>query len=1004
MTEPVESIDDAADPQQEPVSSVDASPARDFPIVGIGASAGGLAAFEAFFRGLPADADPGMAFVLVQHLAPDHQSMLAEIVRRYTRMPVCEVTDGMAVRVNSVHIIPPRWDMAVLNGTLHLLEPSAPRLQRLPIDFFFRSLAQDQHEQAIGIVLSGTGSDGAQGVRAIKSEGGLVLAQSPASTEFDGMPRSALATGVVDFELPPDEMFAQLMAYRGIAFGRPVPVPAADLPMPWSDNDLRKVFVLLRAQTGHDFSQYKASTIHRRIVRRMAVNQIDTLGPYVRFLQQQPTEVDALFRDMLIGVTHFFRDAEAFQVLQEQVVPALAASKPAGATLRVWVVGCSTGEEAYSLAIMLQEHLEAYQQTVPVQVFATDIDCRAIAVARAGVYPVSIAADLTPERLARFFTAEPDGSAYRVNKTIRDKVVFSEHDLIRDPPLSKLDLVACRNLLIYMNGELQKRVIPLFHYALNPDGILFLGGSESIGDFDTLFSALDRKSKLFRRRQDYRSGPRAALSHILLPASPPALAFAPHTAVRSPPMKPPLRELVEQALLQRLAPVGVLVNGQGDILYLHGRSGAYLEPATGEAGINNVLTMARDGLRRELSTTLSQVVATQQAARARGLRVRSNGHHTTVNLSIHPLALAPVAPVYLVILEEAPATDTDPPTPLALSAGSEVLAIDVDARIIALTQALRISDDHLHAANEELETSIEAVKISNEEMQSVNEELQSTNEELETSKEELQSLNEEMRTVNAELQNKVADLSRSNNDMNNLLAGTGIATVFVDHGLRILRFTPGASEIIHLIDSDVGRPVGHLASNLVGYDRLVADTQSVLDTLVRQEHEVRTTAGGWYAMRIQPYRTLDHVIEGAVITFVDISEAVRTREALRQANEQVRLAVVVRDASDAITVQDLAGRMLAWNPGAVRLYGWSEAEALALNLRDRVPPALYDDILAELHTLTRAEVPVPRPTQRLAKDGRLLEIWLTASILVNEAGQLYAIATTERLRRPGSTA
>jgi two-component system CheB/CheR fusion protein len=486
-----------------------------FPIVGIGASAGGLSAFEAFFSGMPADIDPGMAFVLVQHLAPDHKSILAELIRRYTRMQVFEVEDGMPVRVNCAYIIPPNHDMAFLNGTLQLLEPSEPRGRRLPIDFFFRSLAQDQHQLAIGIVLSGTGSDGTLGVRAIKGEAGMVMVQSPESTEFDGMPRSAIATGLVDWELPPAAMPAQLIAYVAHAFGEHSALIAEQTPS--NENALKKIFILLRAQTGHDLSQYKTNTINRRIVRRMAVHQLESIEDYVRYLQKTPAEVDALFRDLLIGVTSFFRDPQAFQALEEQVIPQIFDNHPPGSVIRVWSTGCSTGEEAYSIAILLQERMEALKQGWTLQVFASDIDRHAIAAARAAVYPASIAADISPQRLARFFTAEADGGAYRINKSIRDLLVFSEHDLLRDPPFSRLDLISCRNLLIYLGAELQKSIIPLFHYALNPFGMLFLGTSESVGGFFDLFSVLDRKAKIYQRQEDFAGKQYAALRRFLPP-------------------------------------------------------------------------------------------------------------------------------------------------------------------------------------------------------------------------------------------------------------------------------------------------------------------------------------------------------------------------------------------------------------------------------------------------------------------------------------------------------
>jgi two-component system, chemotaxis family, CheB/CheR fusion protein len=981
-------------------SAVAEKPDDGFPVVGIGASAGGLAAFEAFFSGMPTDIDPGMAFILVQHLAPDHKSILTDLIRRYTRMQVFEVKDGMRVRPNFAYIIPPNRDMAFLNGTLHLLEPAAPRGQRLPIDFFFRSLAQDQRERAIGIVLSGTGSDGTLGVRAIKGEGGMVMAQNPASTEYDGMPRSAIATGLVDYELPPAEMPVQLMAYVSHAFGNPP--RTAPVPPPRAENALKKIFILLRAQTGHDFSQYKPSTLLRRIERRMAVHQLETMDEYVKYLQQTPKDVEALFRDMLIGVTNFFRDPEAFKVIEENAIPRLFAGKPAGSVIRIWSAGCSTGEEAYSLAILLQERLESLKQNFKVQIFATDIDSQAIANARSGVYPASIAADLTQERLARFFGAEPDGSTFRIHKGIRDMVVFSEQDIIKDPPFSKLDFLSCRNLLIYLGGDLQKKLIPLFHYALNPGGFLFLGTSETVGGFDDLFSVLDRKSKLFQRKDDFQGTKRGVLGRFLprmMMRDEPLLQTVGRTAFSE---KLPLREMTEQALLQQMAPAAALVNGKGDALYLHGRTGQYLEPAPGEAGVNNILKMAREGLQHDLTIALHNALKTNKIICLPGLRVKTNGEFTRVNLTIRPVATGrPAAahePLFLVILEKANPFDPEQLQQGAPHATGEAggPATDEDARIAALKQELRAKEEHLQTTNEELETTNEELKSSNEEMQSVNEELQSTNEELETSKEELQSVNEELATVNSELQTKVTDLSRANNDMNNLLAGTGIGTVFVDHGLRILRFTPAASMFINLILSDVGRPVAHIVSNLVGYNSLVEDTQTVLNTLVPKEVDVRTTVGKWFKMNIQPYRTLDNVIEGAVISFVDITEMKRVKEALHKVAELFRLAVVEKNTNVAVIVQDLDGRILTWNPGAVRMYGWSEAEALAMNLRDRVPEGLREEASANIVKLGRAEIQEPYPTQRITKEGRVVEVRITATALANEAGQMIAIATTER--------
>jgi two-component system CheB/CheR fusion protein len=997
---------------KEPVTraSVELPISQSFPIIGIGASAGGLAAIEAFFSGMPGDVEPGMAFVLVQHLDPDHKSLLTELIQRRTRMQVSEVVDGVAVQVNCVYIIPPNRDMAFLNGTLHLLEPTAPRGHRLPIDFLFASLASDQQERAIGVVLSGTGSDGTQGVRAIKAEGGMVMVQSPASAEFDGMPQSALATGLVDFELPPAEMAAQLMAYVAHAFGRP-PRPASALA-PMRGDVLKKIFVLLRAQTGHDFSQYKPSTIHRRIERRMAVHQIGSMVSYVKYLQQTPAEVQALFNDLLIGVTNFFRDPDAFAALEEKAIPKLFEGKPVGSAVRVWCTGCSTGEEAYSMAILLQERLELLKASYKVQVFATDIDSRAIAVARAGVYPASIADHVTPERLARFFTLEPDGSAYRIHKGIRDLLVFSEQDVIKDPPFSKLDLISCRNLLIYLSAELQKKLISLFHYALQPGGMLFLGSSESAGEQGDLFVVLERKAKIYQRKEDFQGAQRAALGRFLPPLMNKHMSQMPTTDKTPNLVKLSLRELTEQTLLQQLALVAALVNSQGDMLYLHGRAGMYLEPTPGEASINNILKMAREGLRRDLTVCLHKAAASRETVRATGLRVKTNGHYTLVDLSVCPVLGGPAtaleSPLFLVMMEQVPETLAPISTPPAVAptmstaSGSDKPGQDACAQIAELHEELQAKEEYLRAINEELETANDELKSSNEEMQSVNEELQSTNEELETSKEEMQSINEELSTVNTELQTKVGDLSRANNDMNNLLAGTGIATIFVDHDLRILRFTPSASQIINLILSDVGRPVAHIVSNLVGYTSLVADVQVVLRTLIPKETEVQTTDGKSYTLRILPYRTLDNVIEGAVVTFVDVTEVRRAREALQKVNALLRLAVVVHDAHDAITVQALDGRIIAWNPGAERLYGWSEAEALRLNVSDRIPKALQPIALNQVHQLSQAQTLAPFQTQRLTKDGRTLEVSLTATALFDEAGNVDAIATTERASDAGT--
>jgi two-component system CheB/CheR fusion protein len=974
-----------------------------FPIVGIGASAGGLAAFTAFLSGLPTDDDTGMAFVLVQHLSPDHPSLLAELLRQGTRLEVVEIDDGMPVRPERVYVVPQGRDLTLKNGTLRLVPRTPAPTQHLPIDTFFSSLADDQGERAIGVVLSGTGSDGTLGVRAIKAVGGLVMVQSAGSSEFDGMPLSALATGLCDVELPPAEMFARLSEYVRHEHGT---LPRTTLLGP-TDEALARIVGILHERLGHDFSQYKPTTIRRRVERRMAVHRIEQADAYVKYLAREPGEAGALFNDLLIGVTSFFRDPAAFEALERLAVPRLFEGKEAGTAVRAWSAACSTGEEAYSIAIILHERMAALGQSTALQVFATDIDRDAIAKGRAGVYSASFIADLGPERFARYFRAEPDGRSFRIEKGIRDLLIFSDHDLLRDPPFSKLDLISCRNLLIYLSADVQRKLVRLFHHALRPGGFLMLGSSEGVGEADELFTVIDRGAKLYQRRETAERLPLPSVSRAL-PHVTPLDAFS-RTGVAKRPSstKPSARELTEQALLLELAPPSVLVDERGDILYLHGRTGMFLEPAPGDAGVSNVLRMAREGLRSELTVALHKAARFGERVLCPGLQVKTNGHFACVDLTVRPITSGPAGalerPLYLVLLDNATEADGGPKVEVAPPArageGTAAAEAQAEARFVALDQELQAKDEYLQAVREELETSNEELKSHNEEMQSLNEELQSSNEELQTSREELQSVNEELATVNTELQSKVADLSQANNDMTNLLAGTGIGTVFVDHELRILRFTPAASKITNLIPTDVGRPVGQIVSNLRGYDRLLVDVQGVLDTLVAKDVEVETTDGRWYTMRLQPYRTLGNVIEGAVISFLDVTDTVRAREDLRKANDLLRLAVVVRDAVDAITVQDLEGRILAWNPGATKMYGWTEAEALRMNARDRIPEGLRAEALSRLASLGHSEVLRAIRTQRLDKAGAVVDVSVVATALVDEAGKLYGIATTERSER-----
>lgn len=971
-----------------------------FPIVGIGASAGGLKALEAFFSGVPADTNSHMAFVIVQHLAPDHKSILTELIQRFTKMQVFEVTDGMLVQPNCAYIIPPGRDMAFINGSLQLLEPALPHGKRLPIDFFFRSLAEDQHERAIGIILSGTGSDGTLGIRAIKGEGGMVMAQTPESAEYDGMPSNAIATGLVDYIIEPDKMASRLISYVQHAFGR-LPKGSASLK-PKSENALKKIFVLLRAHSGNDFSHYKSSTIMRRIERRMAVHQIETIDDYARFMQQTPVEVESLFRDLLIGVTNFFRDPEAFKVLEEQVIPNLLEGKPMGSQIRVWVVGCSTGEEAYSIAILIQEMMDLKRTSLQVQVFATDIDENAIAKARMGIYPASIAEDVSAERLARFFTCESGGTVYRIRKSIRDMLIFSEQNVIKDPPFSKVDLITCRNMMIYMDVNLQKKIIPLFHYALNANGILFLGTSETVGEFHHLFEVLDRKAKLFKRKSDTKHHHPVAISEIV-----PPFTIVKNNIQRGPitieePSNHVFKRMTEQAMLDYKSMVAILVNDHGQMLYIHGQTGKYFELTTGTVENFSILNMAREGLRQKLTIALHKASRQKVAVSVSNILVKMQDGDISVNLTITPVAMNQFikqeATLFVVILDEA--TNSLPGVTEKEDAGGIGKAVASSQsdllEIEALKQELRTKEEYLQSTNEELESSNEELKSSNEEMQSVNEELQSTNEELETSKEELQSVNEELATVNSELQTKIVDLSRANNDMNNLLAGTGIATIYIDYGLRILRFTPAATQLINLIQADIGRPVGHVVTNLVNYNNLVNDLRSVLDTLIPFEVEVRTLEGKWYTLRISPYRTLDNVIEGVVITFVDITAIVNVRESLEKAIFESRMAFVIRDSKDAIISQSLKGEILAWNHGAENLYGWTEQEAQKLPLAQMMPTDRYDLEIEAMYKRALVKSFEPYRTQRVAKDGSLIEVCMIINALVDETGTVYGLTTTER--------
>jgi len=841
--------------------------------VGIGSSAGGLEALEQFLKHAPATS--GMGFVVVQHLDPTHKGMFVELLQRATTMPVAQATDDLRVEPNHVYVIPPNKDMSLLHGRLHLLPQTSPRGLNLPIDFFFRSLAEDQQQRSIGVILSGMGSDGTLGLRAIKEKAGAVFVQALTSAKFDSMPRSAIDAGLADVVAPVEELPARIIAYRKHA----PHIAKSDLqPEDQTQSALEKVYVLLRAHTGNDFSLYKRSTIYRRVERRMGLHQIDGLAQYVRFLRENPREIDLLFKELLIGVTSFFRDPTAWEHLKNDVLPALLAAHPEGGVLRAWVPGCSTGEEAYSLAMVFREAAEPFKpvRNLTLQIFATDLDREAIDKARIGLFPENIAADVSPERLKRFFIHEERG--YRVSKDIREMVVFAPQNLSMDPPFTKLDILSCRNLLIYLSTELQKKLIPLFFYALNPGGLLFLGSAETIGAHSGLFSPLDGKTRIYRRLEQ---------SAVAVPVEFPSAAVPPErrteaeggATAQAQTGSPNLQALADRLIVQRFASVGVLCTDKGDILYISGRAGKYLEPAVGKANLN-IFAMAREGLRYELSTAFSKALREARVVSVSGVKVGTNGGRQEVDFSVQKLDdPKDLRGAVLIVITDVAAAPVEARPRRRTAKGPP--------RMTELEEEVQRVRDEMQTTREEMQTSQEELKSTNEELQSTNEELQSTNEELTTSKEEMQSLNEELQTVNHELQAKVDELSRSNNDMKNLLNSTDIATLFLDDNLKVRRFTTPITKIIKLIATDAGRPVTDIASEL-DYPDLVYDAREVLRTLIFKERQAATRDGRWFTVRIMPYRTLENVIDGVVITFTDAGPSRELEAVLREQASELR--------------------------------------------------------------------------------------------------------------------
>ena len=945
------------------------------PVVGIGASAGGLEAFERLVKALPDDF--GIAYVLVVHLDPSHPSILPDIIRKKTRMKVSQITDNMKIMPNQVFIIPPNRDLAVFKGRLKLLESQTPRGMRLPIDTFFRSLAEDQGNRATGIILSGTGTDGTLGIRAIKGEAGMVIVQDPKSAKYDGMPQSAIASGLADYILSPEkmpELLKNFARHQSRELEGASKTGAEKLL-----NALQSIYVLLRTATGHDFSLYKKNTIVRRIERRMQVQQIDDIDDYTRYLQESDSEISILFKELLIGVTSFFRDKTAFELLKDTYLPNSLRDKPDDYQLRIWVPGCSSGEEAYSLAMVVVECMETIGRRFEVQIFGTDLDEQAINVARVGRYPESISADVTARRLQRFFTKEE--TFYRINKTIREMVVFAPQNISKDPPFTRIDLLSCRNLLIYFGQELQNKLFHLFHYSLRENGLLFLGSSESVGHSTDLFIALDKKWKIFKCR-----------SSAKVPF--PTLNFTPAEPVAVPaPREEPqpsrnedidLVRILKAILAESNMPPCVVIDDSANIIYIHGRTGRFLEPAEGEGSLN-IFKMARPGLQAELSRAVPEVLKTRREITIKKLRINDNNNAVDIHLVLRPLPDFQAVLQCLTLIIFAEGGSDNGATPIRTAYAG-------DAEKSGEVQRL---ENLLQATVEEMETANEELRSTNEELQSTNEELQSTNEELETSKEEMQSLHEESTTVNAELQSRIDELMAANDDIKNLLDATEIATIFLDIDLLVRRYTPKASHLFHLTAADVGRPIEHFATTLKDL-RLAEVAEKVMADLGLHESEVVDGNGSIYRMRVRPYRTLNNVIDGVAVTFEDISTL---KELYNTLSEQEALwrGLVETAPMGIFIISETNFTYL--NPGALQIFGAdSPEEMLGKPFLDRIYPDYQAIFRKQLDTLIEEKRPLSTVEQTwLRLDGALTELVISATPILFEKQQSALIFMRERL-------
>lgn len=948
------------------------------PVAGIGASAGGLDAFKRFFTAAPADS--GVAYVLIPHLDPKHESLMAQLLTRYTRMPVAEAENGVQVEANHVYIIPANKYMTIADGILRLSGPVSRSGPQTSIDLFLRSLGEDKQEKAIGIVLSGTGAHGALGLKAVKAAGGLAMVQDPETTEYPAMPRSAIATGLADFILPVEQMPEALINYvrHSYVIGGKAAVETAGTP-----DHLNQVLALLRVRTKLDFRHYRKKMLQRRIERRMSLSHFDQLADYLAYVREHPDELQQLARDLLISVTSFFRDPEAWQALETEVIGPLVRAKPPDTPIRIWSAGCATGEEAYSLGMLVLEQMAAAQKSCPVQIFASDVDDAALDVARHAVYSDNISTDVSPERLSRFFTRINE-STYQVSKQLRETVIFAHQNLISDAPFSRLDLIVCRNLLIYLEADVQRKVISLLHFALRDDGFLFLGPSETIGRQTDLLEPVSKKWRIYRRIGPAR---RERVEFPIAAADPstPAQRAAPRPTQFRPVNLP---DLMQRLLVEKFAPASVLINRKYEILCYSGAADRYLAVSAGLPTLD-LLEMAREGLRTKLRAAIHKALRENVVITLSHVQLKRSDQYYDVNVEIAPAQDSGADGMLLITFSDAGKHAGPSRRPKEAASNDSVVR--------QLEDELKATKEDLQTTIEELESSNEELKASNEEVMSMNEELQSANEELETSKEELQSLNEELSTVNNQLQDKVQDLESANNDISNLFNCTDIATIFLDTDLYIRRYTPAAVGLFKVIASDVGRPIGDVVRRFTD-DDFLRDVQQMLRDLAPREKEVQTDYGRWCIRRIVPYRTVDNRIAGIVITFVDITERKQAVEAVVR-----RLAAIVESSADAIFSNDLDGTVRTWNKGAERLYGYTADEIIGHSILVSVEKERVGEWKEAMNRLGRGEDVEQIETECLSKDGRRVPVAVTYSPIRNAEGKVQSVSAivrdiTERIR------